>query len=375
MNKLLSKKNILFFFLILCFTLPRTVQSLKYFLLVIIVFYFFKDFRLIKNYFSYVFFLLILFIIPTLVGVLNNNETALIFDALKSNIIFPISVFTILQCFEKDEILKIIIKSSKISIVLIFLILLSTVLFAFNLVPINLNEIFYPDETNMRVTGGFFHFINSSLSYLLFIIPIAFLPINKNKVKVILLLTLFVIIILTGRRILILPFLIIFLYHFKRFIIPAFLLVIVLNTYDFSNVIEKEVVVERFSNALNSTGDSTVRAEQSRYFEKNIVLRPFFGHGIGSYMKEYIRNYEFKTAYERSFHYQLYSLGIPITIIMWAFYFFMIRKIYKIDKIYIGLVLGSVSLLLSSYTNPYWLSSFDYCIPLSILMRLSQSEK
>ena len=92
-------------------------------------------------------------------------------------------------------------------------------------------------------------------------------------------------------------------------------------------------------------------------------------------MKEYIRNYEFKTAYERSFHYQLYSLGIPITLIMYTFYFFMIRKIYKIDKIYIGLVLGSVSLLLSSYTNPYWLSSFDYCIPLSILMRLSQSEK
>ena len=377
-NKILNKKSFLFLFLILCFSLPRTIQISKYFLIVILTIYLFiylfKDFKLNKSYFNYVFILIGLFIIPLLIGVFHNNEFDLIVASLRCNVLFPILIFTILQCFKKVKVLEIIKKSSRISILVISIILLSTVLYAFNIFPVNFNEFFYPSETNMRITGGYFHFINSSLSYLLFIIPIAFVPFNNNKTKLLLLLLLLMVL-LTGRRILILPFLIIFIYDFKRFIFPLLFLLTLSIFFQTDKIFDREIVIQRFSDAINSTGDSSVREEQSKHFKKNIIEKPFFGYGLGSYMKEFIRNNKFKTAYERSFHYQLFSLGVPTTLMLWGFYLFMIIKVYRINKNYIGFILGITSLLLSSYTNPYWLSSFDYCIPLAVLMRLAQNEK
>ena len=378
-NKILNKKSFLFLFLILCFSLPRTVQIYKYLLLFILVSYLVsylsKDSKLNKSYLTYVFILTGLFIIPLLIGVFYNNEGEFIFSSLKTNVLFPVLIFTILQCFKKVEILEIIKKSSRISILVISILLLSTVLYTFNIFPINFNEFFYPAETNARITGGYFHFINSSLSYLIFIIPIVFVPLKKNKTQFLFFFLLLLMIVFTGRRILILPFLIIFIFDFKRFIVPLLFLLTFLTFVKTDKIIDKEIVVERFSDAINSTGDSSVRGEQSKYFEKNIIEKPFFGYGLGSYMKEYIRNNEFKTAYERSFHYQLFSLGVPTTLMLWGFYLFMIIRVYTKNKSYVGFLLGITSLLLSSYTNPYWLSSFDYCIPLAILMRFAQNEK
>ena len=129
-----------------------------------------------------------------------------IFSSLKTNVLFPVLIFTILQCFKKVEILEIIKKSSRISILVISILLLSTVLYTFNIFPINFNEFFYPAETNARITGGYFHFINSSLSYLIFIIPIVFVPLKKNKTQFLFFFLLLLMIVFTGRRILILPF-------------------------------------------------------------------------------------------------------------------------------------------------------------------------
>jgi len=38
----------------------------------------------------------------------------------------------------------------------------------------------------------------------------------------------------------------------------------------------------------------------------------------------------------------------------------------------INFTIAIISLLIASYTNPYWLSSFDFTIPFALLMRFSQ---
>ena len=43
------------------------------------------------------------------------------------------------------------------------------------------------------------------------------------------------------------------------------------------------------------------------------------GGTIPILLDELHRNNEFKTAYERSFHYQLFSLGVPTTLMLWGF--------------------------------------------------------
>ena len=373
-ERIFSKQNVLLVFLILCLSLPRSLQIYKYFALAILVIHFVKNFRIKKSYLTYVVVLLGIFIVPLLIGVLYNNEAKYIIGSLKSNILFPIGIMTILQCYTKLEILAILQKASRISLIIILVILLSTVLNAFHLFPYNFNEFFYPEETHSRITGGYFHFINSSLSYLIFIIPLVFIPRSKNKITIIVFVLLLVVVILTGRRILVLPFLVVLVYEWKRFALPLLVFLACLALPQTNKIIDTQIVSERFVNAINSKGDSNVKAEQSEFFVKNIIRKPLFGYGLGSYMKEYTRNDEYQTAYERSFHYQVFSLGIIFTFMLWFFYAYLSISVYTNNNIYIGFILGIVSLLMSSYTNPYWLSSFDYCIPLALLMRFAQNE-
>jgi hypothetical protein len=375
MTKLLNKNNLLFIFFIACFSLPRTVQTFKYTLLFIFLISFFYNIKLRQNYLNYLLFYILIYTIPLLIGIVNNNEIDLIIGTLKSNILYPLLVFTFLQIFDPAIILQILKKSSILSIAIILILSLSTILFALGLFPININEIFYPNETNIRISGGYFHVINSSLSYLIFLIPIAFLPFNKLNFKnpsLYFIIILFVLLLLTGRRILILPFIVIALFHFKRFLVPILLVSVAIILIPSSSIFDKEVYQKRFEDAIFSRGDSQVRADQSNYFMEEIKQKPLLGHGIGSYMKNYLRNDEYKTAYEKSYHYQIYSLGIPISLIIWSFYLFLIIKASKNNIKGTGFLLGIISLLIASNTNPYWLSSFDYCIPLGILMRLGQ---
>ena len=61
-----------------------------------------------------------------------------------------------------------------------------------------------------------------------------------------------------------------------------------------------DTIYVRFVSAINSTDDSYVREEQANYFISYIENSPIWGYGLGSYMPDYLRNDEFKTAYERS---------------------------------------------------------------------------
>src|SRR5690606_7005270 len=120
------------------------------------------------------------------------------------------------------------------------------------------------------------------------------------------------------------------------------------------------VYIERLMNAIYSTDDSEVRDEQKDYFIKYIVDRPFQGYGLGAYMSDYLRNNDFKSAYEASLHYLVFVLGLPLSFAFLFYYWFLNMKakvVKSYDPYFVkGILLGSLSLILASYTNPYWLS-------------------
>ena len=138
----------------------------------------------------------------------------------------------------------------------------------------------------------------------------------------------------------------------------------------------KEIIYNRFYDAINSEGDSYVRQEQSNEFNFQIAQKPIFGSGLGAFMKNYIRNEDFPIAYEKTYHYLIFSYGIPIFFMLLLFYIFLMYCVYRNSNMFgnnINFIIAIFSLLLASLTNPYWLSSFDYVLPLSLLMRFSQN--
>ena len=373
------KNKILLILFTLIFTLPRSLQEIKIALL-LLLFLFIRNKKINKSFIFISFFYLMLFIIPIIVGILYNNQVNFIISNLRLNYFLPIFVFFLLQNFNIDIIRILLTKSSKISIILIIILTLSTLLNGLGFFPLNLNLIFYPDESALRLEGGYVQIINSSLTYLLFVIPIVFANFREKKItyrKYIYFIALFILAVISGRRILLLPFLIIILTNFKTFIVP---IAIILFTLPFLNVndtdyFNKDVIYNRFYDAINSDGDSYVRQEQSNEFFNHIIRKPLLGSGLGSYMKNYIRNEDYPTAYEKTYEYLIFSLGIPIFILLIIFYIFLLycqsKNIhYKFFNLNFSLAI--ITLLLASYTNPYWLSSFDYVLPLALLMRFSQ---
>lgn len=374
-------KNILLLIIfILVFSTPRSLQEVKIFLFGVLFMVSFKP--IIKKSFILISLLYVsIFLIPFLLGIFYNNSFTNIWPILKLNIFFPILLLFILQNFTINSIFDNLYKSSVISIIIITLITLTTILNGLNLFPINLNLIFYPNETALRLEGGYIQIINSSLSYLLFIIPIFFYDLNKLKDsprKSIFFLFLLLLAFISGRRILLLPFIIIVVKNFKSIILPFSLIILTLFLIEDNDFFNKEVITNRFYDAINSEGDSYIRQEQSNEFLYYIKKRPFFGYGTGSYMKSLIRNEDFPTAYERTFYYLLFSMGIIFFFLLFLFYTLLIYFFQKNNDLSIeqkvSFILSIISLLIASITNPYWMSSFDYIIPLAIMMRFAQDK-
>jgi len=143
--------------------------------------------------------------------------------------------------------------------------------------------------------------------------------------------------------------------------------------------LDREIVYGRFKEAIFEVGSASVKNEQAVLFIDYIEKSPIFGYGLGSYMKDLTRNNQDETAYEKRFHYMFFSLGIPITLLCFMFYIFLIYKIRRntsfLDSNFKNaLILSFVSIFIASNTNPYWLSTFDYTLPLAIMLRFSQSE-
>lgn len=373
-------------FLIVVFSFPRILQEMKIVmlmgLLLCILFMKRVNFRNYKTLIIY----LLFFPIALLVAGIYGNEIQYIISSIKINLVFPILLCIVFFIDKEANFINVLRKSAFISLIITFIISLSTLLNGIGVFPINLNAIFYQDENRIGFHSGFIHIINSPLSYYLFLIPIVFSKreyFSYKNWKFYFFIILFIFSILTGRRILLLPFILVGIYQLKQFykyIIPLIMVfTAVLTTNKFENF-SVDKIAERFTSAINSTEDSEVREVQVIYFEKYIDRAPLLGYGLGAYMPDYLRNEDFKTAYERSMHYMFFVLGLPIGVLLLIFYFYLLRKVwisrlnYNQDDIR-GIAIGIFTILIASHTNPYWMSGFDYVLPFSILIVLASNNK
>jgi len=373
------KNKILLLVFILIFSIPRSLQEIKIIFFLFLLLFSFNN-KILKSFYIITISYSLIFLLPLFVGLYYNNSILFITTSLKLNLFFPILLLFLLQNFTTESITLLLIKSSKISILIIVLLALSTILNGLGFFPYNLNLIFYPNETALRLEGGYVQVINSSLTQLLFIVPIYFVNSN-NKITIKNLLAfilLFIFCFVTGRRILLLPFLLIIFFNIKKFILPLIIISIFMSLFSINDneYFNKEIIYNRFYDAINSEGDSYVRQEQSNEFNFQIAQKPIFGSGLGAFMKNYIRNEDFPIAYEKTYHYLIFSYGIPIFFMLLLFYIFLMYCVYRNSNMFennINFIIAIFSLLLASLTNPYWLSSFDYVLPLSLLMRFSQN--
>ena len=319
-------------------------------------------------------------------GLLSGNKIEYIFNVVRINIIFPLIILFILQQYSLEKLKKIFEGSMIISILVILIIFISSVLNAFSLFSYNFNQFFYPKEDFVGIHEGYLHVVNSSLSYLIFIIPFFFFgeKFNLGNYKIYVFFVMLIVAIISGRRILLLPFILVILFNLKQMILPILIILLSIFLIVNKNVYSSfsiDAMTERFKAALEEEGDSEVRGEQSKYFSKYIKDKPIIGYGLGSYMPDYLRSDDMPFAYEKTYDYLFFSMGIPIAVLQLLFYLFLLIKTFKnyimIDNIRFrnAFVISIISILIASNTNPYWLSSFDYCLPLSLLMRFSENKK
>lgn len=370
--------NLLLLFLILVFSFPRILQEIKLVILFIILLIIFKGKFFNKNKYKLLLFYFFFFPLSILVAIIHGNETQYILNSFKIYYLFPLLICTIFYINETENFYIILEKSGIISICIITFSTLTTLLNGFGYFPVNINALFYEKENVIGIHEGYIHIINTPPSYYLFLIPLVFhkkeyFSVKRKEFYAFLFLAIFAFII--GRRILILPFIIVILYHFRqfyRYIIPlAILLFYILTSNSFENF-SLDTIYVRFVSAINSTDDSYVREEQANYFISYIENSPIWGYGLGSYMPDYLRNDEFKTAYERSTHYLFFVLGIPMGLGVIFYYIYLIIKGWygnlKNQSLVRGMILGIICILIASYTNPYWMSGFDFVIPFSLLI-------
>ncbi|MES2517800.1 MAG: hypothetical protein V4585_06810 [Bacteroidota bacterium] len=371
--------------IITVFAIPRALQEIKISLLTLLLVSFIisKNIKIIPYKIPLIYGLL--FIPSLFIGFLNGNNLAFILDVVRISFIFPLLLLLVFQQFNFEQLNRIFKRGILISILLILIIFLSSILNAFNLFPYNFNQFFYPKEEFVGIHDGYLHVINSSLSYLIFIIPFFFFgkEWNLKNYKIYLFFILLIVALISGRRILLLPIIIVLIFHLRQIAFPILIILFLsflLIDKDVFSSFSIEAIIDRFKDALEEQGDSESRGEQSKYFIKYILESPITGYGLGSYMHDYLRSEEMPIAYEKTYYYLFFSMGIPIGLLQLFFYGILIIKTFK-RRIFDestgfrnAIIVSIISILIASNTNPYWLSSFDYCLPLSLLMRVSQND-
>ena len=376
-----SPEIILFSFLTLVFTIPRAFSGIKTVLILLLIISILSNSIIKKPNLNLLIYGLLIILPPILVAVFLNNELLLSFNSFKLNYIFPFFLYVIFLHFEREFFFKILLRASFLSLLCSLIINSSTVLHFLGLFPLNLNYIFYPDEDRIGFNDGFVHMVNSSFSYWIYTIPLLYLnSMKKTKILYGILLLTFVLAVFSGRRILMLPYLLLLIYYFKSikgitivFLSSAFIYIL-LDNFSFFDF---QVIYDRFTDAMAGRGDSEARSEQHEYFWKYIGEKPFFGHGLGSYMPNYLRSDSFKTAYENTFDYLLFERGFIGVFLLFLYIGKMFINVYvfgKNVKMHIPILAATGTLILASYTNPYWMSSFDYTVPLAILLRFADSK-
>jgi hypothetical protein len=373
-----TSEFVLLIFLTLVFTIPRAYSGIKLLFILICIFLIIANLSFNKPNAKFLLYALLIIAPSILVAMSLNNDVYLSINSFKLYYIFPIFLYLIFLHFEREYFFKILIHASFLSLVFSFIINSSTILHFLGLFPLNLNYFFYPEEDRIGFNDGFVHMVNSSFSYWIYTIPLLFVNgIRKSKIRYGFLFLTFVLAIFSGRRIIILPYLLVLIYNFKSIrgiaflVFSSFLIYFLLVNFEFFNL---DIMLDRFIDAVAGRGDSEARSEQHEYFWKYIGEKPFFGHGLGSFMPNYLRSESFKTAYENTFDYLLFERGFIGVCLLFLFLSKLFINVYVNSKNlseHVPILTATGALLLASYTNPYWLSSFDYTVPFAILMRFA----
>ena len=129
----------------------------------------------------------------------------------------------------------------------------------------------------------------------------------------------------------------------------------------------------RLNEAFSSENE---RGIQKAYLIDGFMESPILGSGFGAYAG-YLRSYERPWTYELTYYRLLFNMGIVGTASLGTLFFLYFALVIRIlrrfkdgSAIPFGLLVGFCSLLLGSYSNPYF-GSFDYIFFVGLLPYLS----
>lgn len=401
-NKIINVDYIISILLIILLTfminLPTVHKDIKLVILILLVsiivlklfirkrIYIDKDiliFFLITIFFSFIF---------MLNGLINNTPGAT--KVVTVMTLWPILWMLIISSIQNKDILN---KINKVFIYSTYFIISYTIYFVlvqFAIVP---NELFiniYP--VNKSGMGYYDGVIETSLlvfASLLFLIPYLIasihLDVKLNKTKLFMLILGIFVLIMSGRRALVVVSLfsifLIFLiklnfknykikYIFKKnkkiygyvILVMFSMLIILINT----NFISIDAMIERFSSGFDFANAQSDGA-YARYLQFYSLLdgwskAPIFGNGLGA-VADVLRSDETPWAYELSYNALLFHTGIVGILvyglatlwIMWQLLLIIKSNDIYFIKIAFPTLIGMISFLIGNATNPY-LGKFDF---------------
>jgi len=320
---------------------------------------------------------------------------------LSLNVTYVIVYFMFICLLHKHQHFKWVVNIMAISAAVLLLFDLYYILQFFNLVPkwsiydwyktqnipfgIGISQ-YNTLEFNARNTSTFAFFF-PFFSALLFNKKQTNISLLNNKwILSLLCILIFILLVLTGRRIfyliiLLTPILIFFLSRFlekkqrrligkgikKLFILTPFLLIPFFGYLSTNFGLDLESIYESFLSAFDSKVEGE-RFNQSEALLNSWRKSPIFGHGLGAAVDGYVRIKTVPWAFEMGFHKSLHSLGLIGFGLEFSYYIGIIIIGIKIiketnDIVMIGLLAGFISFLLGNATNPF-INSYEFLWPL-----------
>ncbi len=373
------------FFLMLC--APTLYVNIKIGIVIFILYcLFLKSFNSGFWIDSKLFYLFILNLLTSisflLLAILNGYNSAV--KLMSVYFIYPIIYFFFISTYRGDFIFKVIAKTLVFSGFVISLYSIILILYKIGIVPYfwEIDDL----ESRFGLYGATPEFSILPLSSLLFITPFTLTYLVKYKIKKDRLFYLFMwlslilqifLILVSGRRalqmVLILSFILNYSISFMNSsnayrIIPmlfVFLVVVGLENYGHINLWDLILNIrDGFDFSRVSLGGTYERKMQ---FEDLINLwkkKPVFGYGLGA-NGGYIRSIDQPFAYELSYVWLLFSVGIVGFLVYFLSIFYVLISLIKFkgfsecSELINPVLLGTVCFLIGNATNPY-LNKFDF---------------
>ena len=137
-----------------------------------------------------------------------------------------------------------------------------------------------------------------------------------------------------------------------------------------------ENITSKLQESFSDSSNDQTRQAQSSALLNGWLQSPIFGHGLGSYAHESIRDYENEWAYEMTYHAMLFQQGILGVITFFSLNIYSIRRIIKLYRAGIlqlensyPWIAGLISILIASSVDPYfgkmgclWMLFFPFAI-------------